>query len=174
MLTARTCFRKFRSVWCTIAPRKPMQSGGRARTSPPLWIFLEASKMLMPRTCFGKFRIGTCCAQLLVRGVVCLTPCVRRGLVSCVTGWLVLARAARSENGLNFVLSFRAKNELQHYAAHSESLLHADLRRSCAPARRDTLSSNRVCPHWPHAPVRTALALTAHRSPHGTTIKTWM
>ena len=155
-----------------LPPASLCKAGGEPERAPRFGIFWEASKMLMPRTCFGKFRIGTCCAQLLVRGVVCLTPCVRRGLVSCVTGWLVLARAARSENGLNFVLSFRAKNELQHYAAHSESLLHADLRRSCAPARRDILSSNRVCPHWPHAPVRTALALTAHRSPHGTTIKT--
>ena len=59
------------------------------------------------------------CALLLGRGVVCLTPCVRSGLVSCVTGWLVLARAARLETGLDFVLSFRAKNELQHYAARS-------------------------------------------------------
>ena len=36
MLTARTCFGKCREAWWTIAPRKPMQSGGRARTSPPL------------------------------------------------------------------------------------------------------------------------------------------
>jgi len=43
---------------------------------------------------------------------------VRSGLVSCVTDWLVLARAARLENGLDFVLSFRYKNELQHFAAH--------------------------------------------------------
>ena len=37
MLTARTCFGKCREAWWTIAPRRPMQSGGRARTSPPLW-----------------------------------------------------------------------------------------------------------------------------------------
>ena len=114
------------------------------------------------------------CLLLLDRGVVCVTPCVRSGLVSCVTDWLALARAARLENGFDFVLSFRSKNELQHFAAHSESLLHAYLRRSCAPARRDMLSSYRVRPHWQHAPVRIALARTAHRSPHGTTIKTWL
>ena len=33
-----------------------MQSAGRDRTSPPLWNFLEASKILTPRACFEKFR----------------------------------------------------------------------------------------------------------------------
>ena len=56
MLTPRACFAKFREAWWTIAPRGPMQSGGRDRTSPPLWNFLEASKILTPRACFEKFR----------------------------------------------------------------------------------------------------------------------
>ena len=44
MLTARTCFGECREAWWTIAPRKPMQSGGRDRTSPPLWNFFGCRK----------------------------------------------------------------------------------------------------------------------------------
>ena len=49
MLTPRAHFEKFRKAWWTIAPRGPMQSGGRDRTSPPLCNFLEAARMLTPR-----------------------------------------------------------------------------------------------------------------------------
>ena len=44
MLTPRACFGKFREAWWTIAPRGPMQSGGRDRTSPPLWNFFGTRK----------------------------------------------------------------------------------------------------------------------------------